>query len=425
MVVPDGAVSWNKDQLGISPGVIEYRFVIYDELQLIDILGEHMDELGYSSYLHTALLQCQAFLEKGGGDSLGEGKGEKGGLIEMSNKVVASGKHKQTQFGAKMKNQETYEQQEIWGSVTRAKTQEIRHQRSKVKNPLEASCEKIEHSRLPPRRQPPAYSSSGSAQAYRVRASVNQNGSSSHDVNAESNKKQQHQKPEQSKRQSRRSREEVRIPYELPRSPSTDTTSDSVKDYGQTLASHKVMFPSHLGRRELVAQQEKIVEAKRRDGSPKRAVDAIEKNVVEKKASSGSGYPDPASHVLHPQHNGLPAYFAARRAPQDFWTSPAHPTQRTDTGKNHGLIYYGPSGGPRSSRINDCEGPGCFTKMSGVEEWNRHDNHYYCRRCYEDNNFLKTERKRAASSGSAAAASSSAQVAPRTDVIRGASSGSG
>ena len=348
LVVPDGAVAWKRDQLGISVGVIEYRYIVYDEHQLIDILGEYMDACGYSSFLHHELLRCQKFLEKGVGDSLGKGKGEK--LIEMSNKVVASGKHKQTQIGAKRKDREADEQQEIWGDVTRAKTQEILVPRRKVQNPSEASCEENEHSHA--------------------------------------------------KRQR--------------------------KGSPQTTAPQKRMRPSHhRGRCKLVEQQEKIREAKRRDGSPKRAVDAIEKNVVEKKASSGSGYPDPASHVLHPQHNGLPAYFAARRAPQDFWTSPAHPTQRTDTGKNHGLIYYGPSGGPRSSRINDCEGPGCFTKMSGVEEWNRHDNHYYCRRCYEDNNFLKTERKRAASSGSAAAASSSAQVAPRTDVIRGASSGSG
>ena len=166
------------------------------------------------------------------------------------------------------------------------------------------------------------------AQAYRVRASVNQNGSSSPDVNAESNKKQQHQKAEL---KGGGLGEEVSIP-----SPSTDITSDSEMDYG-------LIHKSHLGCRELVAQQEKIVEAKRRDGSPKRAVDAIEKNVVEKKAFSGSGYPNPGSHVYHPAHDGLPAFLEPRSL-QDFWNQTSG----------------GPSGGPGSSGSDACSGSGCL-----------------------------------------------------------------
>ena len=44
-----------------------------------------------------------------------------------------------------------------------------------------------------------------------------------------------------------------------------------------------------------------------------------------------------------------------------------------------------------------CDGPGCYKRMSGMEDewhedtgpWCCYDDHYYCRRCYEANNFLE------------------------------------
>ena len=70
-VVPKGAVGKKKDQYSASPTAIECIGVVFNTDVLLGAMGEHMDAVGYSTELHSALRDVEEYLRQ-----VGQGKAE-------------------------------------------------------------------------------------------------------------------------------------------------------------------------------------------------------------------------------------------------------------------------------------------------------------------------------------------------------------
>ena len=82
--VPDGATSYKKDQYCTAPGSADYVSITFATDGLLGALHQHLDKLGYTMKLHTALRDLQRHLEAD------TPKGELGEMI--NNKIACTAK---------------------------------------------------------------------------------------------------------------------------------------------------------------------------------------------------------------------------------------------------------------------------------------------------------------------------------------------
>jgi hypothetical protein len=84
VAVPDGATSYKKDQYCTAPGSVQYMTISFALDGLLGALHQHLDKLGYTMKLHTALRDLQRHLEAD------TPKGELGEMI--NNKIACTAK---------------------------------------------------------------------------------------------------------------------------------------------------------------------------------------------------------------------------------------------------------------------------------------------------------------------------------------------
>jgi hypothetical protein len=63
-ILPSGCVGRKKDQYAASPTAISYAAVVFNENALMGALGDHMDAIGYSAQLHSALVDVEQYLKQ-------------------------------------------------------------------------------------------------------------------------------------------------------------------------------------------------------------------------------------------------------------------------------------------------------------------------------------------------------------------------
>ena len=98
MIVPEGTITINKDQYSAHPSVLSYCTLLVSSEGMVSTLQEYLDKTGYTKQLHRSLQSVVNYVNAP--SSRASSSGGSGGLVKLTNPIVASGRHNQTRWGS-------------------------------------------------------------------------------------------------------------------------------------------------------------------------------------------------------------------------------------------------------------------------------------------------------------------------------------